>query len=295
MNRLKQYVKNPAEVLIIDDDDTLLLTTKLVIEAEGHKARTADSGVDGLRLVQERIPDIIILDLMMPGLSGYEVCKQLKAHPASQDIPVIFLSSQNSAEEKVKAFESGGVDYLVKPYSRIELLVRLHTHLALQYIQNSLASEVKKRTKELEGKNQELEETNIVLKRLLHEIEEEKLEIARIVQINIERLILPDLDRMAEAPAKQRYQLRDTIQTNLQDLSCPVTGGDTETYNLLTPSELRILNLIRQGRSTKEIAETLSISPQTVATHRKKIRKNSKSLEKKLTSLRSLAHKNKRA
>jgi DNA-binding response OmpR family regulator/DNA-binding CsgD family transcriptional regulator len=282
MNRLKQYIKKPAEVLIIDDDEALLLTTKFVIEAEGHKARTADNGIDGLRMVQEHIPDIIILDLVLPELNGHEVCKQLKALPASQNIPIIFLSSHNSVEEKVKAFEAGGVDYLVKPYSKIELLVRLHTHLALQNIQNSLTSEVKTRTEELEEKNRELQETNVVLKRLLHEIEEEKLEIARIVQTNIERLILPDLDRLAEAPAKQRHQLRDTIQTNLKDISCPVTGENTTTYTLLTPSELRILNLIRQGRSTKEIAETLNISPQTVATHRKNIRKKLKISGKKI-------------
>lgn len=282
MNRLKQYIKKPAEVLIIDDDESLLLTTKFVIEAEGHKARTADNGIDGLRMVQEHIPDIIILDLVLPELNGHEVCKQLKALPASQNIPIIFLSSHNSVEEKVKAFEAGGVDYLVKPYSKIELLVRLHTHLALQNIQNSLTSEVKTRTEELEEKNRELQETNVVLKRLLHEIEEEKLEIARIVQTNIERLILPDLDRLAEAPAKQRYQIRDTIQTNLKDISCPVTGENTTTYTLLTPSELRILNLIRQGRSTKEIAETLNISPQTVATHRKNIRKKLKISGKKI-------------
>ncbi|WPD23019.1 MAG: response regulator [Candidatus Electrothrix scaldis] len=282
MNTLKQYVKNPAEVLIIDDDEALLLTTKLVIEAEGHKARTAGNGIAGLRMVQEHIPDIIILDLVLPELNGHEVCKQLKAHPASQNIPIIFLSSHNSVEEKVKAFEAGGVDYLVKPYSKIELLVRLHTHLALQNIQNSLTSEVKTRTEELEEKNRELQETNVVLKRLLHEIEEEKLEIARIVQTNIERLILPDLDRLTEAPAKQRYQIRDTIQTNLKDISCPVTGENTTMYTLLTPSEFRILNLIRQGRSTKEIAETLNISPQTVATHRKNIRKKLKISGKKI-------------
>lgn len=270
MKRLKQYVTTPAEVLIIDDDDTLLLTTKLVIEAEGHHVRTAKNGVDGLGMVQQQVPDIIILDLMMPGMDGFAVCQQLKNDPISQNIPVIFLSSHDTAEEKVKAFEVGGIDYLVKPYSRLELLIRLHTHLALQHIQDGLTLQVKKRTEELEEKNHELEETNLVLKRLIHEIEQEKVEINRIMHFNIERLILPDLARMAEAPAQQRYQLKDTIQTNLLDLASPVTGEHHDMYLLLTPTELRILNLIRQGRSSKEIAQALNISPQTVATHRKK-------------------------
>ncbi|MCI5207820.1 MAG: DNA-binding response regulator, partial [Candidatus Electrothrix sp. ATG2] len=273
MKRLKKYVKTPADVLIIDDDESLLLTTKLVIENEGHNPRTATNGIDCQRLVQEKKPDIIILDLMMPGLDGYEVCQRLKGNPSTENIPVIFLSSHDTPEEKVKAFEAGGVDYLVKPYSRIELLIRLSTHLTLQHIQNTLSSEVKKRTEELEEKNEKLHETNLVLKRLLHEIEEEKLEMTRIMQTNIKRLVLPELARIAEAPAQLRYQLRDTIQSNLLDLSSPVAGKNFDIYSLLTPTELRVVNLIRQGRSSKEIAETLNLSPQTVATHRKHIRK----------------------
>jgi DNA-binding NarL/FixJ family response regulator len=224
-------------------------------------------------MVQEKLPDIIILDLVMPEMDGYEVCRRLKADPRSANIPIIFLSGLLSAKNKLKAFEAGGVDYLIKPCSAVELLARLHTHLALQRTQNSLAAKVHKQTVELEEKNKDLQETNIVLKRLLREIEEEKMEVSRIIQTNIERLILPDLARMAEAPEQERYQLRDTIQTNLRDLSSSVTGKDVDAYLLLTPTELRVLNFIRQGRSSKEIAQSLNISPQTVATHRKKIRK----------------------
>ena len=224
-------------------------------------------------MVREKVPEIIILDLVMPEIDGYEVCRRLKADPRSAGVPVIFLSGLISAEEKVKAFETGGVDYIVKPCSTVELLARLHTHLTQQRIQNSLAAEVRKQTVALEEKNKELQETNLVLKRLLHEIEEEKIEVSRIMQAKIECLVLPDLDRMVDAPAQQRYQLRDTIQTNLLNLSSPVTDAHAEIYTLLTPTELRVLNLIRQGRSTKEIAHSLNISPLTVATHRKKIRK----------------------
>ena len=261
------------DVLIVDDDDGARLTIKYIVESSQYQARTAAGGHDALEMVQDKLPDIIILDLVMPGMDGYEVCRRLKADPKFAEIPVIFLSGLISAEEKVKAFEAGGVDYIVKPCCTVELLARLHTHLTLQRIQNSLAAEVRKQTVELEEKNQELHETNIVLRRLLLEIEKEKLKIDRVIRMNIERLILPDLIRMAEAPTQQRYQLRDTIQTNLLDLVSPVTGEDVDGYSILTPTELRVLNIIRQGRSSKEIAEVLNISPQTVATHRKKIRK----------------------
>ncbi|MDU9047471.1 MAG: DNA-binding response regulator [Candidatus Electrothrix sp. Rat3] len=271
---MKNKTRDPQpDVLIIDDDNGTRLTIKHIVESAQYQTRTAAGGHDALKMVQEKLPDIIILDLVMPAMDGYEVCRHLKADPRSAKVPIIFLSGLPSAQNKLKAFEAGGVDYIVKPCSTVELLARLHTHLALQRTQNSLAAEVQKQTVELEEKNKELQETNLVLKRLLREIEEEKKEVSRIMQTNIERLILPDLARMVEAPEQQRYQLRDTIQTNLRDLSSSVTGKDVDAYFLLTPTELRVLNCIRQGRSSKEIAQSLNISPQTVATHRKKIRK----------------------
>jgi DNA-binding response OmpR family regulator/DNA-binding CsgD family transcriptional regulator len=280
-----QEVNSRTDVLIIDDDDGTRLTIKHIVESAQYQARTATGGHDALRMVQEKVPDIILLDLVMPKMDGHEVCRRLKADPRSAEVPIIFLSGLVSAEEKVKAFEAGGVDYLVKPCSTVELLARLHTHLALQRARNALATEVRNQTVELEEKNRELHETNIVLKRLLLEIEKEKQLIGRVIRMNIERLILPDLADlagMAEAPERQRHQLHDTIQTNLMDLSVSITGEDIAAYSLFTPTELRVLNFIRQGRSSKEIAQSLNISPQTVATHRKKIRKKLKISGKKI-------------
>ncbi|XOF33694.1 MAG: response regulator [Candidatus Electrothrix sp. YB6] len=264
-----------ATVLVIDDDALYVRFMKLTLEEHGYRAQTAASGEAGLQSVQkkENRPDIILLDLVMPDLDGYEVCRRLKADPLSADIPVLFLSGLGSPQEKVRAFEAGGVDYIVKPYSRIELLARLRTHLALQRMRNNLAKEVRKRTAELERKNQELQETNIVLKRLLQEIEQEKKKLGRIMRLNIERLILPDLDRTVQAPAEERARLRNLIRSNLLDLVRPLSCEREDIYTLLTPTELRVLNLIRQGKRTKEIAELLTLSPQTVATHRKNIRK----------------------
>jgi DNA-binding NarL/FixJ family response regulator len=209
----------------------------------------------------------------MPEMDGFEVCRRLKDDPRSANIPIIFLSGLSASDDKLKAFEAGGVDYLVKPCSTTGLFVRLRTHLSLQNTQNRLTTEVRKRTMELEEKNHELRETNIVLKRLLHEIEEEKLKIGEVMRLNIERLILPDLDRMSQAPAEQSNQLRDTIRTNLLDITRPLAGENTGVYSALTPTELRVLNLIRQGQASKEIAAMLNIASQTVATHRKSIRK----------------------
>ena len=149
----------------------------------------------------------------------------------------------------------------------------MRTHLTIQSAKNHLTAEVRQQTRELKKKNRELYETNIALKRLLHEIEKEKKKIGQVIRLNIERLILPDLGRMAEAPIEKRRQLRETIQRTLLDLSQPLSAGNTDIYSVLTPTELRVLNLIGQGRSSKNIAELLNVSSQTVATHRKNIRK----------------------
>ncbi|MCW5212261.1 response regulator [Desulfobulbus sp. TB] len=260
-------------ILIVDDDESILFTLRIILQNEGHQVITASEGVAALHSARTKVPDLIILDWEMPGMNGCEICRQLKSDPATAAIPVIFFTSHNAPTEKVTAFEAGAVDYLVKPYSRLELLVRLRTHLALQQRQNSLTAEVKKRTVELEEKNRELQETNLVLKRLLHEFEEEKQAVGRIVQANIEQLILPSLTRITEVSSQQRRQLRDTLVSNLKNISLPVTGKGVEVYSLLTPTELRLLSCIRQGQTSKEIAESLHISLQTVATHRKNIRK----------------------
>ncbi len=260
-------------ILIVDDDESILFTLRIILENEGHQVITASEGIAALHIACTKVPDLIILDWEMPGMHGCEVCRQLKSDPATTAIPVIFFTSHNAPTEKVTAFEAGAVDYLVKPYSRLELLVRLRTHLALQQRQNSLTAEIQKRTVELEEKNRELQETNLVLKRLLHEFEEEKQAASRIVQANIEQLILPSLTRITEVSSQQRRQLRDTLVSNLKKISLPVAGKGVEIYSLLTPTELRLLSCIRQGQTSKEIAESMHISLQTVATHRKNIRK----------------------
>ncbi len=110
-----------AKILIVDDDESILFILRAVIEREGHQVFSVSEGISALRSARRKVPDLIILDLEMPGMNGCEICQQLKADPATASIPIIFLSSHDVPESKVRAFEAGGVDYLVKPYSRLEL------------------------------------------------------------------------------------------------------------------------------------------------------------------------------
>src|SRR5207237_3307777 len=99
--------------------------------------------------VQSTLPDLILLDIVMPDLDGYEVCTRLKADDRTRDIPVIFISAVDEVLDKVKAFDSGGVDYIVKPFQPEEVLARIQTHLSLRRLQKHLEDLVRARTSEL--------------------------------------------------------------------------------------------------------------------------------------------------
>ncbi len=127
-----------ADILVVDDTrDNLRLLTKLLVE-HGYYARPVPDGKRALSAIQNQRPDLILLDIMMPGMDGYAVCDVLKADERTRDIPVIFISALNETVDKVKAFSSGGVDFITKPFQEEEVLARVETHLKLRSLQKQL-------------------------------------------------------------------------------------------------------------------------------------------------------------
>ena len=136
----EQETLHPSKVniLIVDDiRDNLRLLSGLLV-AEGYTVRPVADGRLALSSAKAKPPDLILLDIMMPGLSGYEICAQLKTDPRTRDIPIIFISALNEVFDKVKAFTAGGVDYITKPFQSEEVLARVKTHLAFRYLQITL-------------------------------------------------------------------------------------------------------------------------------------------------------------
>ncbi len=123
-----------ANILIVDDN-LQGLRLLMGILTEQYDVRPANSGQTALRSISSKLPDLILLDIEMPEMNGYEVCKQLKASPETKDIPVIFISALDEPFDKVKAFNVGGVDYITKPYHVEEVLARISTHLSLFRLQ----------------------------------------------------------------------------------------------------------------------------------------------------------------
>jgi signal transduction histidine kinase len=130
-----------ADIIVIDDTlDNLRLLTNLLKERNYH-VRPVSSGSTAISAAKARPPDLILLDIMMPGMDGYAVCNVLKADELTRDIPVIFISALNETFDKMKAFSLGGVDYITKPFQAEEVLARVETHLSLRFMQQQLQAQ----------------------------------------------------------------------------------------------------------------------------------------------------------
>lgn len=121
----------PASILVVDDTPANLNVLATILSQQGYKVRPANSGEAALLVAQKALPDLILLDIQMPGLNGLEVCRRLKELEATSQIPVIFISALDEALDKVEAFEAGGADYISKPFQILEVLARVEHQLAL--------------------------------------------------------------------------------------------------------------------------------------------------------------------
>src|ERR671933_1135474 len=133
-----------VDILVVDDipDNLRLLSTMLA--EQGYKVRKALSGQMALISAKTVLPDLVLLDINMPGMNGYEVCTQLKADEQTRDVPVIFISALDDVWDKVKAFAVGGVDYITKPFQREEVLARVENQLRLRALKKALRIEQEK-------------------------------------------------------------------------------------------------------------------------------------------------------
>lgn len=144
--------KTRPKVLIVDDNSANLNILWDTLEPEGYEVLAADNGEAALRIATSELPDIILLDVVMPGMDGYEVCRRLKQDEAARNIPVLFVTIKEESEGVIKGFQVGGVDYITKPFEKTELLVRVENHLEI----SRLTQEVLQKNHQLARKNIEL-------------------------------------------------------------------------------------------------------------------------------------------
>ena len=144
------------KILAVDDTPASLKLLTDILKAEGYEVRSAINGELALRAAIANPPDLVLLDIRMPAMDGYEVCRRLKAQSVTRDVPVIFVSAVSETDEKVQGFGIGAVDFVTKPYQREELMARVRTHLELNRLRHHLDDLVDERTVELRENSEQL-------------------------------------------------------------------------------------------------------------------------------------------
>lgn len=128
-----------VNILVVDDNQENLKVVSTYLKEKKYKIALALDGTSAIKILETNKIDLILLDVMMPGMDGYEVCAKLKANHATKDIPIIFLTAKNETEDIVKGFELGGVDYIPKPFRKEELYARVNNHVQLKLMRDFLA------------------------------------------------------------------------------------------------------------------------------------------------------------
>jgi PAS domain S-box-containing protein len=184
-----------STILIIDDDPNNMDIVTDYLSGSDYTILVAEDGESGISRAEYALPGLILLDVMMPGIDGFETCRRLKAKEATKDIPVIFMTALAETEQKVKGFEAGAVDYITKPFQREEVLARVGVHLRIRELTTCLQEAKGSLEKRVEERTEELAQT---IASLHHEIierkraEEELLRLARAIEQAAEAVFMSD-------------------------------------------------------------------------------------------------------
>ncbi len=214
-------------ILVIDDNVTNLKVASEQLKVEGFDVLTARDGESGIKRAEFAQPDLILLDVQMTGIDGFETCRRLKVGERTRAIPVIFMTVLTNVEDKLKGFEAGGVDYVSKPFQVEELLARVNTHLTIYKLQRELQAEIRER----------------------------KLAEAALYKANLELQRLAVLDDLTQIANRRRFdqylqaQWEQSEQTTLSLLMCDVDYFKRYNDGYGHPAGDRCLYLVAQGIS----------------------------------------------
>ncbi len=196
-------------ILIVDDNPANLSVLANQLVQHGFEVLAARSGESGLEKATFALPDLILLDIALPGIDGFEVCRRLKSDERTKNIPVIFMTVYTDTDHKMQGFEVGGVDYITKPFQEMEVMARVRTHLALSELTDHLEQKVHERTQELDQANHQLKEEIL---------ERQKIE-QKLYSLNeeLERRVEERTQELEDANIELR-QTVETLQNTQQEL-----------------------------------------------------------------------------
>ena len=271
----------PLNIILIEDNagDAVLIEEMLKeSNSTGFEIQVFDRLILGRRAMASNIFDAVLLDLNLPDSFGLETLTDIQT--LEDQIAVIVLTGLDDEETAIEALRKGAQDYLVKDQLTPDLLVRsIHYSIERKLIEQALL----KREKELKVKTRDLEEVNAALRVLLKKRAEDKKELEERMVSNAKELIEPFLKKLKGSGLNRRQQSYvDILELNLKDIISPLVHGMSLSMLKLTPSEIQIANLVRYGKTTKEIAQLLNLSARTIEVHRNKIRQKINITNKKI-------------
>ena len=234
--------KKDSLILIVDDNANNLQILGSILSTKGYKIALANSGQEAIETVQKQKPDLIFLDIMMPGMNGFEVAEKIKAEKQYKEIPIIYVSALSNTENKVKAFKSGGVDYITKPFNITEIAERARIHLQLKHTR------------------EECMETNMQLKRQIEQrekLEEELLKAKEMAEMTTKTKsdFLASMSHEIRTPMNGIMAMASLLKnTNLdEDQKDYVDIIDFSANNLLTIiNDILDISKIEAGQITLE-------------------------------------------
>ncbi|MCB0209636.1 MAG: response regulator [Anaerolineae bacterium] len=226
---------SPPKILVVDDAPANIKLISDMLSPTGYTVMTETSGRQALDDARHNVPDLILLDIMMPGMDGYEVCRQLKSHEHTRDIPVIFMSALTQTNDKLKGFEAGGVDYLTRPFKQKEVVARIEIHLALRQAQQAL----QKKNEQLSQEIAKREQIETALRRRTAELAEANQQLH--TEISQRRQIETALQK-AHDEMKQRADELETLNNIAQ-----IVATSTDLPGILDDVTKTINQLFKAG------------------------------------------------
>lgn len=300
-----------STVLVVDDTPANLGLVFRILRDAAYNVLLAQGGASALGLLAETRPDIVLLDVQMPGMDGFEICRRIKASPETADIPVLFLTVLDDPAAKVRGFDVGGVDYLTKPIEPTELLARLNTHLSLRNLRRMFQEQRQQLEQQLLERTAALEVALARQHLLQQEVQRlREFSAAQSEQVQqllqsllaergqpqgqtdaLARQILPGLaslratltDLLAHPDSESHSRRAAALQTvgqieqQLAQHVPPVNPASADGFVhdhplvQLSAREQEVLQLLATGKETSEIAELLGVADNTVRVYRSRL------------------------
>jgi len=281
-----------TRILIVDDEEPIRQLLEEILERKGYECTHAANAAEARECLKKQNFDLVISDIKMPGESGLDLIKYVLAeYPDTATLMVTVVGEPSTAEE---ALEMGVYGYIIKPFEPNQILISVSNALRRRELERKERSyqkdleklvhertaellkinkQLRRREAELQVQTKEVQEVNSALRVLLKRRDEDKRELEEKVLFNMKELALPYLEKLKTSGLDGRQiSYLSILESNLEEIISPFSYSLSSRYLNLTPAEIQVANLIKQGKTAKEIAEFLNLSDRTIGFHRANIR-----------------------